>query len=65
MGKIKRIISAALVVVLAVSLLAGCGDSSEEKRDKDTLTVAITGDPPTLDPHSSSTSSSVNNLNPV
>ena len=50
MGKIKRIISAALVVVLAVSLLAGCGDSSEEKRDKDTLTVAITGDPPTLDP---------------
>lgn len=65
MGKIKRVTSALLVMALAASLLVGCGDSSQEREDKDTLTVAITGDPPTLDPHASSMSSSVNNLNPV
>ncbi|MCI9023521.1 MAG: ABC transporter substrate-binding protein [Dorea sp.] len=64
MRNAKRYISLALAGVLVVSMLAGCGNNQKNK-DKDTLTVAITGDPPTLDPHSSSTSSSVNNLNPV
>ena len=66
MKRTKRAVSLILTGVLAVSLLAGCGGAKEEDAaKKDTLTVAITGDPPTLDPHSSSTSSSVNNLNPV
>ncbi|MDQ9749691.1 hypothetical protein RFZ03_03250, partial [Acinetobacter baumannii] len=60
----KKYISMVLAGILAVSMLAGCGNN-QDKKDKDTLTVAITGDPPTLDPHASSTSSSVNNLNPV
>lgn len=64
MRNAKKYISLMMAGVLAVSMLAGCGNN-QNKKDKDTLTVAITGDPPTLDPHSSSTSSSVNNLNPV
>lgn len=66
MKKLKKAVNLILVGVLASSLLLGCGDAQTGKRtDKDTLTVAIKGDPPTLDPHSSSSSSSVNNLNPV
>lgn len=64
MRNAKKYISLALAGILAVSMLAGCGNN-QDKKDKNTLTVAITGDPPTLDPHASSTSSSVNNLNPV
>ncbi|MEY8339281.1 ABC transporter substrate-binding protein [Lachnospiraceae bacterium 62-35] len=65
MRKMRKAVSLVLAVTAAVSLLAGCGGSSKAPEQKDTLTVAITGDPPTLDPHASSTSSSVNNLNPV
>ena len=66
MRKLKKAVGVALAITVAVSLMAGCGgSSSSEPEVKDTLTVAITGDPPTLDPHESSTSSSVNNLNPV
>lgn len=66
MRKVKKVLGLALALTVAVSMLAGCGGSSSEApEEKDTLTVAITGDPPTLDPHASSTSSSVNNLNPV
>lgn len=64
MSKVKKYASILLVAVLAISLVSGCAGRSK-RVDKDTLTVAITGDPPTLDPHASSTSSSVNNLNPV
>ena len=40
-----------LALTLAASLVTGCGGSSSKaQEEKDTLTVAITGDPPTLDP---------------
>lgn len=66
MRKVRKALGLALALTVAVSMLAGCGGgSAKEPEVKDTLTVAITGDPPTLDPHASSTSSSVNNLNPV
>lgn len=66
MKNVKRIFSLILAGVTAASLLTGCAVSGTgERTDKDTLTVAIKGDPPTLDPHASSSSSSVNNLNPV
>ena len=63
MRKGKRYFSLILAGLLAVSLLAGCG--GQEKKDKNTLTVAIAADPPTLDPHAASIDSAVNNLNPV
>ena len=47
MRKGKRYFSLILAGLLAVSLLAGCG--GQEKKDKNTLTVAIAADPPTLD----------------
>ena len=66
MRKVKKAAGILLALTLAASLVTGCGGSSSKaQEEKDTLTVAITGDPPTLDPHASSTSSSVNNLNPV
>lgn len=66
MRKVKKAAGILLALTLAASLVTGCGGSSSKaQEEKDSLTVAITGDPPTLDPHASSTSSSVNNLNPV
>lgn len=62
----KKAVSLALTAALAASLTTGCLKAkSAVRKDKDTLVVAIGADPPTLDPHASSTSSSVNNLNPV
>ena len=40
--------------VLAVSLTAGCAGPASESGDDGTLTVAITGTPPNLDPHADS-----------
>lgn len=68
-----------MVIVLFASLLVACGSgtpapantqapgtsSGTDGAVKDTLTVGIPWDPPTLDPHASSTTPSVNNLTPV
>lgn len=69
-----------LSVVILASMIVGCsgtpstpaGDNPAQPADssagaavKDTLTVGIPWDPPTLDPHASSTTPSVNNLTPV
>lgn len=66
MKKWKRAASLVLAAVLVTTAMTGCGkNKAATGKEADTLTVAIGGDPPTLDPHASSTSSSVNNLNPV
>ena len=50
MRKVRKALGLALALTVAVSMLAGCGGgSAKEPEVKDTLTVAITGDPPTLD----------------
>lgn len=56
-----------LALVMMFTTLTACGDKSQDPNGgkKDTLVVALNGDPPTLDPHASSNSTSVNNLNPV
>lgn len=52
MRKVKKAAGILLALTLAASLVTGCGGSSSKaQEEKDTLTVAITGDPPTLDPH--------------
>ena len=56
-----------LALVMMFTTLTACGDKSQDPNGgkKDTLVVALNGDPPTLDPHASSNSTSVNTLNPV
>ena len=70
-----------MVVIILTSMMVGCtgtpsspaGDDtvqatasgSSSASTKDTLSVGIPWDPPTLDPHASSTTPSVNNLTPV
>ena len=50
MRKVKKAAGILLALTLAASLVTGCGGSSSKaQEEKDTLTVAITGDPPTLD----------------
>ncbi len=72
----RKIASLILAAAMLTTMLAGCGGSAPaasgnaggEGGDgavKDTLTVGIPWDPPTLDPHASSTTPSVNNLTPV
>lgn len=63
----KKLTGLMLAVAVAMTSVTGCVKSSDSgaRKDKDTLTVAINSDPPTLDPHASSVASSVNNLNPV
>lgn len=77
----RKIISLILIVLLVLSIaLTGCskkeaGESggtgtnapagNNEKPKQDTLTVAFGSDPPTIDPHASSGSPSVNALNPI
>lgn len=70
--KFKRVISFTIVAMLVLTMVTGCAskpsgnDAKDESAPKqDTLTVAFGSDPPTLDPHSSSGSPSVNALNPV
>ncbi len=76
---ILRTLSLVLMVALIATTFAACGsstpassgpsgasgDSTPAGETKDTLIVAMGGDPPTLDPHQSSNSTSVNNLQPV
>ncbi len=69
----KKFISFTIIALLLLTtILTGCAkdtkgnvstDVSAPKQD--TLTVAFGSDPPTLDPHSSSSSPSVNALNPI
>lgn len=63
----KKLLMHILVLFLIMTMLAACGSGSEDvdSGPKDTLVVAIDADPPTLDPHNSSTTPSVNNLTPV
>lgn len=70
--KFKRFISFTIAVMLVLAMFTGCSSKSagndaknESAPKQDTLTVAFGSDPPTLDPHSSSGSPSVNALNPV
>ncbi len=72
-SKFSRLISFTVIGMLALSsVLTGCTQKTDvpEASDpaatkQDTLTVAFGSDPPTLDPHSSSSSPSVNALNPI
>lgn len=72
----KKFIKGLCMVLISMLILSGCGtgDNSGAANGtaddgagevKDTLIVAIDADPPTLDPHDSSTTPSVNNLTPV
>ncbi len=76
-----RVLSLAVTMMLIAACLTACGSSAPASsatagesgaagttssgETKDTLIVAINVDPPTLDPHQSSTAPSVNNLQPV
>lgn len=70
---LKKLISFTVIAALLMTaLLTGCSEKTEAESNKneaetkkDTLTVAFGADPPTLDPHSSSSSPSVNALNPI
>lgn len=58
--KLLVLIIAVLMVTLAIFPVSIVAEDT-----KDTLIIAMGGDPPTLDPHQSSNSTSVNNLQPV
>lgn len=69
---LRKILSLTLVMMMvAMTMLTGCGNNGSDgagdaaAQKKDTLTVAVGGDPPTLDPHSASISTAVNALNPI
>lgn len=62
----KKYMQVVSMFLLLTLLCTGCGGASEDSsKDKDTLTVAVSADPPTLDPHSASLAHTVNALNPV
>lgn len=54
-----------LVVAVLMTAITIAPAQFVKAETKDTLIVAMGGDPPTLDPHQSSNSTSVNNLQPV
>ena len=72
-NSMKKFISFTIISLLVMStILTGCANETKKNdaadtpaSKQDTLTVAFGSDPPTIDPHSSSGSPSVNALNPV
>lgn len=63
-SKLTRILS--LILIISI-VFTGCAakDTDAGSENKDTLTVAVSADPPTLDPHAASLAQSINALNPI
>ncbi|MDD7401084.1 MAG: ABC transporter substrate-binding protein [Eubacteriales bacterium] len=63
MRKTKKLLVLVIAFLMILAAIFPAPIAAEDV--KDTLIVAMGGDPPTLDPHQSSNSTSVNNLQPV